>query len=63
MYILISKLALLAALAVGTVGVSSSYAPEEILPVDGTSDCFRACMHDPGSGCDGNSRCCTNLCN
>lgn len=66
---LVGKVALIAAMAVGT----ALWGETEILPVDSgdggpcgdpgsNACCIHQCIHDSSTGCNGGTRCCTNLC-
>jgi hypothetical protein len=65
---LVGKVALIAAMALGT----ALWGETEIAPMESgdgpcsdpgsTACCIHQCIHDSSTGCNGGSRCCTNLC-
>lgn len=64
MVTLFGKLALLGALALGTYFSDSFFAAADgACPFrDDYNCCVYSCQHDPGTGCNGSSTCCANLC-
>ena len=54
----VGKLSLLIALTIGVVAVGTN----SLMAPSSGGDCYRICMKDPGSGCDGNWACCQRLC-
>ena len=57
---MVGKLALLGAMAI-TALWGDSFAGWDQMECD-FNCCVRACIRDPGTGCNGGSSCCENLC-
>jgi len=55
---LISKVAILIALTSAMFMINETNSER----LDNNDPCIRACMHDPGSGCDGQIACCKSIC-
>lgn len=62
---LVGKVALISALGIGAmwmdIGIEPADSPCTNDP-GSTNCCIHQCIHDSSTGCNGGTRCCTNLC-